>query len=147
MSETTTGRKPALSTMRLPELKALATSMGIDMPAKSKKADYVAAIKGAISTKKTARVEKSASAQPAPQENQTTNGAPKQPTQSEETAPKSEKKIELDLPEEGHQRNRRERNNDRRRNNKNKLSEEEKVAALDARRCCGTPRRRRPRKP
>lgn len=132
MSETTTGRKPALSTMRLPELKALATSMGIDMPAKSKKADYVAAIKGAISTKKTARVEKSAPAQPVPQENQTTNVAPKQPTQSEETAPKSEKKIELDLPEEGHQRNRRERNNDRRRNNKNKLSEEEKVAALDA---------------
>lgn len=118
MSETTTGRKPALSTMRLPELKALATSMGIDMPAKSKKADYVAAIKGAISTKKAARVEKSAPAQPAPQENQTTNVAPKQPTQSEETAPKSEKKIELDLPEEGHQRNRRDRNNRRERNNR-----------------------------
>ncbi len=48
MSETptTSGRKPALSAMRLPELKELAASMGISMPPKSRKADYVAAIKG-----------------------------------------------------------------------------------------------------
>lgn len=47
MNETQESRKPALYAMRLPELKELAASMGINLPEKPRKADIIAAIKGA----------------------------------------------------------------------------------------------------
>ena len=45
MSETPTQSRTSISTMRLPELKEMAASMGISMPPKSLKADYVSAIR------------------------------------------------------------------------------------------------------
>ncbi len=124
MSETTTGRKPALSTMRLPELKELATSMGIEMPPKSRKADYIAAIRSVTSSKKTARTNKQVN----------TKDSASQPKQ--ESAASAEEndssKIDIELPQENSRgRNRRDRNNDRR-SSKAKMSDEEKAAALAA---------------
>lgn len=54
MSEPTK-RPPALSTMRLPELKELAAQMGLELPGKALKADYVSAIRDARKQEKAAK--------------------------------------------------------------------------------------------
>ncbi|WP_216404388.1 transcription termination factor Rho [Arcanobacterium phocae] len=110
--------------MRLPELKELATSMGIEMPPKSRKADYIAAIRSVTSSKKTARTNKQVN----------TKDSASQPKQ--ESAASAEEndssKIDIELPQENSRgRNRRDRNNDRR-SSKAKMSDEEKTAALAA---------------
>nr|WP_247645208.1 transcription termination factor Rho [Arcanobacterium buesumense] len=130
MSETTTARKPALSTMRLPELKELAASMGIKMPPKSRKADYIAAIRSNNTEVKNSRSGKSVQ-----NADKTENESVSRTVQSDasnESVDTESKKIDIELPNEGgRNRNRRDRHNDRR-SAKAKMSDEEKAAALSA---------------
>ncbi|USR80209.1 transcription termination factor Rho [Arcanobacterium pinnipediorum] len=119
--------------MRLPELKELAASLGITMPPKSRKADYIAAIRGNSASSHTPKNNQGQSDHNSERNSHNAQSENEQTEQSSSSRSSRSRKVEIELPEkDGSTRNRRERNNDRRRNNKAAMSEEEKAAALDA---------------
>ncbi|NLI03959.1 MAG: transcription termination factor Rho [Actinomycetaceae bacterium] len=127
--------------MLLPELKELAASMGIKMPAKSRKADYLAAIKsaragdqGAAPAKsESPRTRKTSAPAKADEQQETPKRATKAAQKSEGNkaeAPATEEKAKADDGK-SQEADRRQRQRRSPRAEESELSPEEKAAALD----------------